>query len=475
MFNNILMAHTIVAQATATGLSGLSIIRVSGENAFQISDKCFQGKKKIVDAKSHTILYGNFVYNGEIIDDVTVSIFKSPNSYTGENVVEFGTHGGNVIPTKIIQTLMKAGCKHSEPGEFTRRAFINGKINLVQAEAIADIIHSISIPSALISAKQLRGGITTKLTNLRNQLITVASKLELELDFADEEIELINSKDLMFYLENAIFACKQISNSFKTSTILREGYFVSIIGKPNTGKSTLFNNLLQKERAIVSNIAGTTRDYLSEQMLLNDIPIKLIDTAGLRETDDLLEIEGIQFAQKMLEQSNLILLLNDFTLGENHSKTLFSNIISKYSHCDFIILQNKCDLVDFTNISIPKNEMEIPTFYISAKNPANLEALTNSEELNIINLEKLKSAISDLAQKHTVNSNDILLNERQYFKLLETENALETAKNLLLDDVPIEIISIEIRNAGRLLGELTGETWNEEVLTSIFSRFCIGK
>lgn len=461
------MAYTIVAQATATGLSGLSVIRVSGENAFEISDKCFQGKKKIIDAKSHTILYGNFVDGGKIVDDVTVSIFKAPNSYTGENVVEFGTHGGNVIPTKIIQTLIKAGCKHSEPGEFTRRAFINGKINLVQAEAVADIIHSISIPSALISARQLRGGITAKLANLRNKLIDIASKIELELDFADEEIELITSKDLLFDLENAISDCKQISNSFKTSTILREGYFVSIVGKPNAGKSTLFNNLLQKERAIVSDIAGTTRDYLSEQILLNDIPVKLIDTAGLRETSDLIEIEGIQFAQKMLEQSNLILLLNDFAFGENHSENLFNNIISQYSHCDFIILHNKCDLVNddglsiSNDISVLRGKTKIPTFYISAKNSANLEML--------------KNAITDLAKKHTADSNDILLNERQYFKLLETENALETAKNLLVNEAVAEIISIEIRNAGRLLGELTGETWNEEVLNSIFSRFCIGK
>ena len=487
------MPQTIVAQATATGLAGLTVIRVSGDDAFMIADKCFRGKKKIADAKSHTILYGDFVDfskchteldageiidNVEIIDDVTVSIFKAPNSYTGENTVEFGSHGGNVIPMKIIQTLLKAGCKHAEPGEFTRRAFINKKINLVQAEAVIDIIHSISLPTARTSARQMRGGITQELENLRKKLIDFASMLELELDFADENIDLISNSELLHCLENAISLCKNLSNSYQTSNILREGFFVAIVGKPNAGKSTLFNSLLNKERAIVSEIAGTTRDYITEYLIINDIPLKLIDTAGLRETLDTVEIAGIKFAQNTLEQANLILFLNDISLGENFSDELFYEITNRYPNSDFLLVQNKCDLLNTVGAySIcplnKKSEYNSPihnetenTIYISAKN-------TND-------LELLKKRIGEFAKKATENTNDILLNERQYFKLLEIEKSLLSAKTLLLETtnseiIPTEIIAIEIRNAGRLLGELTGETWNEEVLNSIFSRFCIGK
>jgi len=455
------MPQTIVAQATATGLSGLTVLRVSGDDAFLIADKCFRGKKKIVDAESHTILYGDFVDGDEIIDDVTVSIFKSPNSYTGENTVEFGSHGGNIIPMKIIQTLLKSGCKHAEPGEFTRRAFINKKINLVQAEAVVDIIHSISIPTALTSARQLRGGITQKLTALRNKLIEFASMLELELDFADENIDFISNQELLHYLENAVLLCKNLSNSYKTSNILREGFFVAIVGKPNAGKSTLFNSLLNRERAIVSDIAGTTRDYITEYLIINDIPLKLIDTAGLRETENAIEIEGIKFAQNTLEQANLILFLNDISFGENNSSDLFEEIKNNYPNSNFLLVQNKCDL-----LTVPKQNENENTIYISAKNSNDLELL--------------RKKIADFAKEATENTNDILLNERQYFKLIETEKSLLAAKTLLLENstseiFPVEIISIEIRNAGRLLGELTGETWNEEVLNSIFSRFCIGK
>jgi len=491
------MPQTIVAQATATGLSGLTVIRVSGDKAFEIVDKCFIGKQRVIDAKSHTILYGNFVdykeiasqarndatvnrhcgldpQSPEIIDDVTVSIFKSPNSYTGEDTVEIGSHGGNVIPMKIIETLINAGCKHAEPGEFTRRAFINKKINLVQAEAVVDLIHSISVPTAQTSARQLRGGITNELEKLRQQLINFASMLELELDFADEEIDLISNKELLLFLENAITLCKNLSNSFTVSNILRDGFYVAIVGKPNAGKSTLFNSLLNKNRSIVSEIAGTTRDYISEYLILNDIPLKIIDTAGLRETVDTVEIAGIKIAQETLEEANLILFLNDISLGENFSDDLFLEIQNHYPNSDFLLVQNKCDLVypdgiagQARNDSLMFRHTALDavspenTIYISAKNQNDLEILKNK--------------IGEFAKKATENTNDILLNERQYFKLLEIEKSLLSAKTLLLEDTVSEIISIEIRNAGRLLGELTGETWNEEVLNSIFSRFCIGK
>ena len=451
------MSQTIVAQATAIGLAGLTIIRISGNNAFIIGDKCFIGKKKIIDAKSHTILYGNFVFNNIIIDDVTCSVFHKPHSYTGENTIEFGTHGGSIIPTQIINALIDAGCRHAEPGEFTRRAFINGKINLVQAEAIADIIHSISVPSANISAKQLRGGITNLLSKLRTKLINIASTIELEMDFAEENITLSDNENILNNIESAINTTSTLINSFNSASILRDGFVVAITGKPNAGKSTLFNTLLNSQRAIVSAIAGTTRDYISEIIYINDIPIKIIDTAGLYETTDIIEIKSIEYTHKILEQANLILFINDISDNDNSCKKLLHQIISKYPNKKIILVNNKIDLC---------------ANYLPDRTIENIVISANKQDDNFT---KLKNKIFEIAKKQIQITNDILLNERQYFKLIETLNSLNTAKTLLLQGTISEILSIEIRNAGRLIGELTGQTWNEEVLNNIFDRFCIGK
>ena len=452
------MSHTIVAQATATGLAGLAIIRVSGDDAFTISDKCFAGKKKIIDAKSHTILYGDFIYDNVIIDNVTCSIFHKPHSYTGEDTIEFGTHGGTIIPSQIINALINAGCKYAEPGEFTRRAFINGKINLMQAEAVADIIHSISVPSATISAKQLQGGITNELDKLRTNLLNIASTIELEMDFAEENIILNSNENILEHLNNAINTTSKLINTFKSSNILRDGFVVAIIGKPNAGKSTLFNSFLNSQRAIISAIPGTTRDYISEVIYINDIPIKIIDTAGLRETTDIIEIEGIEYTYKILKQANLILFIND--ISNNNNTELLQHINQKYANTKVILVNNKMDLCS-DNLHI-QNINDIESFNISA----------NQQNENFI---KLKNRIADIVKEKIQNINDILLNERQYFILVETLNSLNIARELLLKNTIAEILSIEIRNAGRLLGELTGQSWSEEVLNNIFDRFCIGK
>ncbi|MCL2038896.1 MAG: tRNA uridine-5-carboxymethylaminomethyl(34) synthesis GTPase MnmE [Bacteroidetes bacterium] len=453
------MGYTIVAQATASGLSGLAIIRVSGDEAFIIANKCFEGNKKIIDAKSHTILYGDFIYNGVIIDKVTCSIFHKPNSYTGENTIEFGTHGGAIIPNQIINALIDAGCKYAEPGEFTRRAFINGKIDLVQAEAVADIIHSISVPSATISAKQLQGGMTNMLDKLRNNLVSIAAMIELEMDFAEENIILSSEKDILENIETSIKTCSDLIKSYHTANILRDGFVVAIIGKPNAGKSTLFNSFLNTQRAIVSSIAGTTRDFISEIIYINDIPIKVIDTAGLRDSDNIIEMEGIQYTHKMLQQANLILFINDISNDENNYE-LLHQISSKYPATKIILVNNKIDLVENKTTKHTPNSIE--TINISA----------NIQDKNFI---KLKNKIASISKEQLKINNDILLNERQYFKLVETINSLNTAKELLLQSTISEILSIEIRNAGKLLGELTGQSWSEEVLNNIFARFCIGK
>jgi tRNA modification GTPase len=464
------MLQTIVAQATATGLSGLAVIRVSGADAFVIADRCFVGKKKIVGAKSHTILYGHLVFKDVIIDDVTVSIFHKPHSYTGENTVEFGTHGGAVVPIQIINALIDAGCKYAEPGEFTRRAFINGKINLVQAEAVADIIHSISVPSATISAKQLRGGITTQLSKLRNTLLDIATTIELEMDFAEEDIKLSSEENILNNLEIVFNTCSELISSYTSASILREGFVVAIVGKPNAGKSTLFNSLLNAQRAIVSEIPGTTRDYISEVIYLNDIPIKIIDTAGLRETQNIIEIEGIEYAYKILEQANLILFVNDISVS-NDTQNVIDDIQKKYPGTKIILVNNKIDL-NINNGLQPIVEYEKN---ISNKVCSSIEIISISAKKPGTKIIELKNRIGEIAKEQTQITNDILLNERQYFKLIEIIKVLDTAKTLLAEGTISEILSIEIRNVGRLLGELTGQTWSEEVLNNVFARFCIGK
>ena len=305
------MADTIVALATLPGISGIAVIRLSGDDAIDIASSCFKGKIDLRNSPTHRIYYGKIVNNSECIDDVTLSIFRKPNSYTGEDVVEISCHGGMIIYNEIIKKLIHNGARLAQPGEYTKRAFINGKMDLLQAEAVADLINSVSYISEQTSARQLFGEFTKQISKFRKDLIDIASLLEIELDFTDEDVEFVSKTKVKNKVIEIINFAQILIDSYKTAQILRSGYFVAIVGYPNSGKSTLFNTLLKKNRAIVSEIQGTTRDYLEEFIYLNDIPIKLIDTAGIRQTTDIIEIEGIKFVESLLEQSNLILVLND--------------------------------------------------------------------------------------------------------------------------------------------------------------------
>jgi tRNA modification GTPase len=324
------MNKTIVALATPPGISGLSVIRLSGDNAFLIADKIFKGRKKIAEAKSHTILYGKIINNNELIDNVTVSVFKEPNSYTGENTVEIGCHGGNLIYNQIIDLLILNGAEFAAPGEFTKRAFLNGKLDLTQAEAVADIIHSNSVPGTQTAARQLDGMFTQKLNDLRKQLLDISGLLELELDFSEEDLELIDKSEIIDKINTTKDFCSELSNSFSSAEILRSGFFVGIAGYPNSGKSTLFNSLLEHKRAIVSEIPGTTRDYLEGSIMLNGISITLFDTAGIRESDDIVEIEGVRLVDSVINQANLVFVLNDISKSRNNSNELYKSLKHKY-------------------------------------------------------------------------------------------------------------------------------------------------
>ncbi len=448
------MPDTITALATAPGSAGISVIRISGQDAIAIADKYFRGKIELSKANTHTIHFGEFVHNEKIIDTVTAAIFIAPQSYTGENTVEISSHGSMIVVDEIINALIAGGARHAEPGEFTKRAFINGKLDLMQVEAVADIIHSTSVKGAQTSARQLAGKFTPRLAQLRQKLIDIASLLELELDFADEDIEFLDRPTIIKRMEETRDYCQTLAASFKSAEILRSGFFVGIAGYPNSGKSTLFNTLLERERAIVSEIPGTTRDYLEETIILNGISVRIIDTAGLRDTKDIIEIEGIKFVESVLEQSNLIIVLNDISQSENYSDKLLKQIEKRFPEHTAILVHNKIDkAIDYKEKS---NEL-----YISAKQGKGID--------------KLKGLLAVKAKESTDRIDDILLNQRQAVLLGQVVSSLNSAIEASKAELDNTVISIDVRQATKSLGEITGEIWSEEVLNNIFSRFCIGK
>lgn len=445
---------TIVALATPPGISGLAVVRVSGPQALEIVQQHFRGKSNLTEVPSHTIHYGKFVDNERVIDTVTTSVFRNPKSYTGEDVVEISCHGGFVIYEEIINSLLKSGCRLAKPGEFTKRAFLNGKMDLLQAEAVADLIHSTSIISEQVSTRQLLGNFTKRIQEFKSQLIKIAGLLELELDFSEEDIDLVSKSDIRKMITDLMDFNQEIIDSFNSSQILHNGFAIAIVGFPNSGKSTLFNKLLDKERAIVSPIPGTTRDYLEEFRYYDGIPVRLYDTAGIRDTSDLVEIEGIKLVDSILKQSNMVLVLNDSALSISASDNLLSEIKIKYPNKVYYLVQNK---IDKSNIS-QRFDYEI---LISAKFDKNIDLL--------------KNIISQNAKKSISRINDVLINERQYNLLKQINLDLNNAKISIDENQPNELISIDIRNAIKKIGELTGEIYNEDILNQIFSTFCIGK
>lgn len=444
----------IVALATPPGVAGLAVIRVSGDNTFEIVAKIFSGKSNFSEFKTHTIHFGNITDNGEIVDNVTASIFRSPQSYTGEDVVEISCHGGMLVTNTIISLLIKNGCRLAEPGEFTKRAFLNGKLDLTQVEAVADIIHSSSTVANQIIARQLQGKFKERIVEYRKKLINICSLLELENDFSDDDIELIEKTQIIDQINEASFYCNKLNESHKTAEILRSGFFVGITGYPNSGKSTLFNALLNRDRAIVSHIEGTTRDFLEESMFVDGITLKLIDTAGIRQTDNLIEIAGIKLAEEALKQSDLILVINDISISGSHSLPLMEKLKQKYPQTPIILIQNKIDKIE--NPKVNKDE-----FYLSAKKRIGVDELINE--------------IVQIAKSGTEHLKDVLLNQRQSILLQESSYFLALASASLKSGEWNELISYNIQKAADAMGQITGEKFSYEVLNNIFSRFCIGK
>lgn len=447
---------TICALATPPGVGGLAVIRCSGGAAFHVCDSRFRGRVTLEEADDHTIHYGWWNVDGVRIDSVTCSVFRAPNSYTGEHVVEIGCHGGPIIVEQIISSLIDAGARLAEPGEFTKRAFLNRKLDLTQVEAVADLIHAQSRVGAQTAARQLAGGFTKRLAGLREHLLNVCGLLELELDFSEEDVEFVDRTSLLAALDEGISIAERLASSAASAEILRSGLQVAVVGYPNAGKSSLFNAMLSRERAIVSDVPGTTRDYLEETVIIDGYCIRLIDTAGIRSSDDVIEMQGVRLTTSLVEQSNVVLIVNDASMGYRHSAALASDLATVTGSRPMLTVQNKIDLVEQD-----QDEPAEGDICVSAVRGTGLSAL--------------RDALAKEARKNGDVIADVLVNARQASLLRSLAAALQQASGGVKEGRSMDYVAVDVRTAIRHLGDIAGETWSPDILETIFSRFCIGK
>lgn len=466
--------ETIVALATPSGAGAIAVIRLSGKDAIRIASQVFQSVsgKDLSQQKTHTIHLGHIVdpstgsgQVGKVIDQVLVSIFKGPNSYTGENVVEISCHGSTFIQQQIIQLLLRKGAKMAQAGEFTLRAFLNGKLDLSQAEAVADLIASDNEASHQIAMQQMRGGFSNEIAKLREELLNFASLIELELDFSEEDVEFADRTAFHELLNRIEFVLKRLIDSFAVGNVIKNGIPVAIVGEPNVGKSTLLNALLNEERAIVSDIAGTTRDTIEDELVIDGIGFRFIDTAGIRDTQDHVESIGIKKTFEKIEQAQVVLFLVDSSdLNATNLEKLkieIEKIKNKYPQKALTIIGNKADkLSDDVKQHI---ENEIPNIlFLSAKQKTGVDELKNTL-LSFVNTGALR------------NNETIVTNTRHYDSLLKALEEIQKVKWGLDAGISSDLMAIDIRSALYYFGEITGEVTNDELLGNIFANFCIGK
>ncbi len=451
--NNLLQEDTICALATGGGLSAIAVIRLSGKEAIKITNAVFS--KDISTAKSHTIHFGTISDNNKIVDEVLVSIFKDGKSYTGEETVEISCHGSTFIQNKLLQLFITEGCRMATAGEFTMRAFRNGKLDLSQAESVADLIASESEAAHQTALKQLRGGFSNKLQTLRTKLIDFASLIELELDFSEEDVEFADRKQFENLLDAIKVELEKLIQSFKLGNVIKNGIPVAILGAPNVGKSTLLNTLLNEEKAIVSPIAGTTRDAIEDELNIEGFIFRFIDTAGIRETTDTIENLGIKKSLEKAELANIVLFLID--ANTNISKQLLElDKIKDTAKDKLLIVINKIDL----NPEIKKDFKD--ALFISAKNDEGIEGL-KTKLLEFVNTEQLS------------NNETIVTNLRHYEELQLTLHEINTIIEGLNSGLTGDFLAINIRQALFHLGSITGEVTTDTLLSNIFGKFCIGK
>jgi len=448
---------TIIALATPQGVSGLAVIRLSGKDSISITDKVFKGKQ-LTDQPTHTVHFGTIGEQNKIIDEVLVTVFREPNSFTKENSAEISCHGSPVIVRQIIKLFLKNGARLAEAGEFTKRAFMNGRFDLAQAEAVADLIHAENDNARQAALNQMRGGFSNEITHLREELIHFASLIELELDFGEEDVEFAKRDDLLLLVEKVQSYLTRLIASFDQGNVIKNGIPTVIAGKPNAGKSTLLNALLNEEKAIVSEIPGTTRDVIEDEITLGGVTFRFMDTAGLRETQDIIEALGVSRTHERMKIAALILYLFDL------SNTTIEEIAIEEARLKaigrpYIKVGNKVDKASKQLLSAINDQDFV---LISASSKTNLETL-KKEILSKVNIQEVKQG-------------DVLVtNLRHYQKLTETNEALERVVTGLNSGITGDFLAMDIRQALHFLGEITGTITSDDLLENIFANFCIGK
>ncbi|HWI90931.1 MAG TPA: tRNA uridine-5-carboxymethylaminomethyl(34) synthesis GTPase MnmE [Flavisolibacter sp.] len=451
---------TIVALATPPGIGAIGVIRLSGKDSFNIINYLFPSKN-LLQQPSHSLHVGYIIHNDKVLDEVVVSLFKGPRSYTGEDVVEISCHGSPYIHQQVLDACIQEGARLAKPGEFTQRAFLNGKLDLSQAEAVADLIASNTSASHKTALNNIRGKFSEALKSLREQLIKFSALIELELDFSQEDVEFVDRSDLKTLVGNAMKQTKALIQSFKLGNVIKNGVTVAIIGKPNAGKSTLLNALLNEDRAIVSEIPGTTRDTIEEVINIDGILFRLIDTAGIRNhSHDVIENFGIEKSLQKMKQADIVLYLLDVDeMNVPELKAVVKDM--QEQKINYLLVGNKIDRKNETNIR-EKFSVADGVIFISAKNN--------------LHLEVLKERMMDLVLKDTVSTENVIItNARHYHSLIQVNDALKDVMQGLESRIPGDLLSLDIRRSLQYLGEITGEITNEDQLDYIFSKFCIGK
>ncbi|OGU62939.1 MAG: tRNA uridine-5-carboxymethylaminomethyl(34) synthesis GTPase MnmE [Ignavibacteria bacterium RBG_13_36_8] len=445
---------TITALATPAGVGAISVIRVSGSQSIEVVDKIFVGKKKLINSESHTIHYGKIIYyDGEIIDDVLVSVFKEPNSYTGENSIEISTHGGSLIAQKVIELLLENEVRLAEPGEFTKRAFLNGRLDLAQAEAVADVITARTEASLRGARNQLDGILSKKVNSLREMLINTSSLVELELDFAEEDLEFMPTEDIRKNINNSVEEIDNLLKTYSFGRVLRDGVNVALVGKTNVGKSSLLNYILKESRAIVSEIHGTTRDVIREEVSIDGILFRLFDTAGIRITSDTIEKEGVYRSRKAVKEADMVLFINDVETG--FAIDLYNQLLELTADERIVKVLNKIDL------------KKDGTFNADVE----VSALTGQGMENLFDIMKKRAVGSYSYTEKTA----IVSSLRHYDALKKAKESLLNAGESISKALTGEFVSIDLRNAEGSLGEIIGKITTEDILNNIFKKFCIGK
>jgi tRNA modification GTPase len=445
---------TITAIATPSGVGAISVIRISGSLSFEITDKIFKGKTKLSNSDSHTIHYGEiFDENGNLIDDVLISVFRNPHSYSGEDSVEISTHGNPLISKKIIELLLKNEVRLAEPGEFTKRAYLNNRMDLAQAEAVVDVISSRTDASLRGARNQLDGLLSKKVDEIRSSLINATSFVELELDFAEEDVEFINLDELNKKIKVIKSEIERLLKSYSFGKVIKDGVNVALVGKPNVGKSSLLNYILKESRAIVSHIPGTTRDIIREEVSIDGILFRLYDTAGIRISKDLIEQEGVLRSRQAVKDADLVLLISDTEQGK--SEDILEEIYSLTDERKVLNILNKIDL--------KKENKE--------KFDSRISALTGEGIDNLFKIMKENA----LGSSSYSEKGAIVSNSRHYECLRRAKESLEKVEESIKDKMSGEFISVDLRKSADDLGEIIGIVTSEDILNNIFTKFCIGK